>query len=87
MFKDKNKNTRTMSMTSVLLFLLLTLNRVHTFFSVSIVDFEQVNVSWDIGMSPLTNKKVKPVNSLVKNHLPFSNHERSFGDFSVLTDT
>ena len=32
----------------VLLFLLLTLNIFHTFFSgVSIVDFEQVNVSWE----------------------------------------
>ena len=30
----------------VLVFLLLTLKIFHTFFSVSIVDFEQVNVSW-----------------------------------------
>ena len=30
----------------VLVFLLLTLNIFHFFFSVSIVDFEQVNVSW-----------------------------------------
>ena len=27
-------------------FLLLTLNTLHTFFSVSIVNFEQKNVSW-----------------------------------------
>ena len=33
----------------VLVFLLSTLNVFHTFFfSVSIVDFEQVNISWDI---------------------------------------
>ena len=31
----------------VLVFLLLTLNIFHTFFSVFVVDFEQVNVSWD----------------------------------------
>ena len=31
----------------VLVFLLLTLNIFHTFFSVSIVDFEQANVSWN----------------------------------------
>ena len=30
----------------VLLFLLLTFTIFHTFFSVSIVDFEQLNVSW-----------------------------------------
>ena len=29
-----------------MVFLLLTLNIFYTFFSVSIVDFEQVNVSW-----------------------------------------
>ena len=29
-----------------LVFLLLTMNIFHTFFSVSVVDFEQVNVSW-----------------------------------------
>ena len=32
----------------VLVFLLLILNIFHTFFSVSIVDFEQVNVCWKI---------------------------------------
>ena len=31
----------------VLVFLLLTLNIFHAFFSVSSVDFEQVNVSWE----------------------------------------
>ena len=40
MFKADNKNTNV-----VLVFLLLTLNIFHTFFSVYIVDFEQVNVS------------------------------------------
>ena len=30
----------------VLVFLLLTLNIFHSFFSASIVDFEQVNVCW-----------------------------------------
>ena len=30
----------------VLVFLLLTLNVFHSFFSASIVDFEQVNVCW-----------------------------------------
>ena len=35
-------------MNDVLVFLLLTLNIFHTFFSVSIVEFELVNVSWVI---------------------------------------
>ena len=43
MLKINNENTRTMLLTS--LFLLLTLDIFHIFFSVSIVDFEQVNVS------------------------------------------
>ena len=43
MFKINNENTRTMLLTS--LFLMLTLNMFHVFFSISIVDFEQVNVS------------------------------------------
>ena len=38
MFKVNNKNTRMTSMTR--------------FFSVSIVDFEQVNVSWDVSEKP-----------------------------------
>ena len=32
----------------VLVFLLLTLNIIHTFSSVSIIEFEQVNVSWEV---------------------------------------
>ena len=46
MFKVNNKNTRTTSNDVVLMFLLLTFNIFHTFSSVSIVDFEQVNVTW-----------------------------------------
>ena len=38
-----NKNTRK---EVVLVFLWLTLNIFHTFFSVSLVDFGQLNVSW-----------------------------------------
>ena len=41
MFKVNNKDTRTTSMT------LLTLNIFHTFSSVSVGDFGQVNVSWE----------------------------------------
>ena len=48
----------------VLVFLLLTLNIFHTFFSVFVVDFEQVNVNWD-GLLPkvllLINKNSIPV--------------------------
>ena len=44
-FKVNNKNTRTMLVTSFGV-LLLTLNTYHTFFSVSIADIGQVNVSW-----------------------------------------
>ena len=44
MFKVNNKNTRT----KFSCFLLLTLNIFHTFPSVSVVDFEQVNVSSEI---------------------------------------
>ena len=43
MFKVNSKNTRTMLMT----FLLLILNICETFFSIFIVDIEQVNVSWE----------------------------------------
>ena len=32
----------------ILVILLLTLNIFHTFFRVSIVDFEQVNVCWEV---------------------------------------
>ena len=46
MFKVENKNTtRTTSMTSFWCFI-VTLKTFHTIFSVSIVDFEQVIVSW-----------------------------------------
>ena len=41
MFKVNNEKTKTAS----LVFLLITLNIFHTFFSASIVDFEQVNFS------------------------------------------
>ena len=42
MFKINNKYTYDV----VLVFLLVTLNIFHSFFSVSIVDFEEVNISW-----------------------------------------
>ena len=42
----------------ILVFLLLTLNRFHTFSSVSIVDFEQVNVSRGVYVNNW-NKKAK----------------------------
>ena len=50
MFKVNNKNTKTTSnnvIDVVLVFFLLTLNIFRIFSSVSIVDFEQVNVSWE----------------------------------------
>ena len=40
----------------VLVFLLLTLNIFHSFFSASIVDFEQVNVCW-VNMERWENSK------------------------------
>ena len=46
MFKVNNKNTRKITNNVLLMFLLLNLKKFQTFFSVSIVDFEQVNVSW-----------------------------------------
>ena len=49
MFKANNKNNRTTYLTPhvILVFLLLVLNIFYTHFSsVSIVDFEQVNVIW-----------------------------------------
>ena len=42
MFKVSNKNV----IDVILVFLLLTLNICHTFFSVSVIYFEQANVSW-----------------------------------------
>ena len=38
------------------MFLLFTLNIIHTFFSVYIVDFEQENVSWERSQKSLYNK-------------------------------
>ena len=46
MFEVNNINTVGIN-DVVLLFLLLTLNILQTFPGTSIVDFEQVNVSWD----------------------------------------
>ena len=43
MFKNNNKKTQNDANDVVLVFLLLTLNIFHTFFSASIVDFDQVN--------------------------------------------
>ena len=48
MFKVNIKNTGKTSLTLEKGVLLLTLNIFHTFFSVSIVDFQKVNISWDI---------------------------------------
>ena len=48
MFKVNIKNIRKTSLTLEKGVLLLTLNIFHTFFSVSIVDFQQLNISWDI---------------------------------------
>ena len=51
------KNNRTTSMTSFWCFILLTLNTLHTFSSVSIVDSEQVNVSWiDVNFEEIFQK-------------------------------
>ena len=46
MFKVNNKSI--IQTLIILVFLLLTLNIFHTFFSVFIIDFEQVNVNWVI---------------------------------------
>ena len=48
LFKVNKKNPTRMALDVSLIFLLLTLNIFHTFYSVSIVGFEQVNVSWDV---------------------------------------
>ena len=55
----------------VLVFLLLTLNIFHTLFSVSIVEFEQVNVSWD------------RINPLMHNAPYFNNHAAILHTFKV----
>ena len=50
-FKVNNRNSRKrFEIYSKLVFLLFTLNIFQTFFYCSLVDFEQVNVSWDISM-------------------------------------
>ena len=46
MFKDNDINTRTTSYWRCLVFLLLTLNTFHIFSSVTIADFEQIDVCW-----------------------------------------
>ena len=45
-FKISNKDSRNNFTDVVLLSFLLTLNRFHTLFGVSIDDFEQVNAGW-----------------------------------------
>ena len=47
MFKVSKKDTRKTSVDVVLVSLLLTLKIFHIIFSVSIVDFEQVNGGWE----------------------------------------
>ena len=50
---DKVAGLQTFEVTDVVVvFLMLTLNIFHTFSSVSIVDFEQVNISWDFYRTP-----------------------------------
>ena len=44
-----------------------------------------VRIGEDIGISPLTKKKVKPKGSAVSDHLLPCNHSPSFESFSVLT--
>ena len=48
--KDKDTKIQLTAIDIVLVFLLLTLYIFHTFSSVSIVDFEQVDVSWDVSI-------------------------------------
>ena len=56
MFKVNDKNTRNDVIAVVLMFLMLTLNIFHTFSSVSVVDFEQVNVIWVYAIVPCKQK-------------------------------
>ena len=44
-----------------------------------------VRIGEHIGISPLTQKKVKPKGSAVNDHLLLCNHPPSFENFSVLT--
>ena len=48
MFKVNDKDTGTTSFDIALVSLLLTLNIFGTCFSVSVVDFEMVNIYWDV---------------------------------------
>ena len=63
MFKVNNKNTRTTSVTtsvaSFCCFLFWTLNIFHTFSRFSIVDFEQVNLSWDYLIASAVGRSYK----------------------------
>ena len=47
MFKVNNKIKKNVT-DVVLVFLLLSLNKFYTLFSVSIIHFEQVNVNWEV---------------------------------------
>ena len=54
---------------AVLVFLLLIFNIFHTFFSVSIVDFKQKNVSWVTVISPqqiITTSSKSTIETLAK---------------------
>ena len=44
-----------------------------------------VGIGEYIGISPLTEKQVKPKNSSVVDHLLFCNHSASYDDFNILT--
>ena len=47
MFKVNNKKKKNVT-DVVLVFLLLSLNKFYTLFSISIIHFEQVNVNWEV---------------------------------------
>ena len=47
MFKVNNKKKKNVTEV-VLVFLLLSLNKFYTLFSISIIHFEQVNVNWEV---------------------------------------
>ena len=44
-----------------------------------------VRIGEHIGISPLTEKQVKPKNSSVADHSLLGNHSASYDDFSILT--
>ena len=52
----------------VLFFLLIVLNIFCTFFSVSVADFEQVNVSWVAVIHEAKDKKIKSVKKIKTSH-------------------